>query len=327
MKFFETHFEEYIKEVERDNLHKELINPIKKNITKNINDLQNIIFYGPSGVGKYSQALNVIKNYSDYNLKYEKKISIEHNKTEYFLKISDIHYEVDMSLLGCNAKILWNDIYHQILNIISTKKDKKGIILCKNFHLIHNELLELFYSYVQKQLNNNIIIKYIFTTESISFIPQSIYSSCKTISIGRPIKSKYNNVFNIKIDKNIKLKTIVNIKSLKNDNLEITNKDKVTIISQKIIDYIFNNNSNDFLYIRDVLYDIFINNIQVDVCIWKILFLLFEKQSFSSNIEYEILMNTYIFLKLYNNNYRPIYHLENFVFFIIRKVYEQKKSM
>ena len=83
-------------------------------------------------------------------LKYEKKISVNFNKQSYFFKISDIHYEVDMSLLGCNSKIIWHEIYCQIIDIITIKTEKIGYIVCKNFHAIHNELLEIFYSYMQK---------------------------------------------------------------------------------------------------------------------------------------------------------------------------------
>jgi len=34
----------------------------------------------------------------------------------------------------------------------------------------------------------------------------------------------------------------------------------------------------------------------------------------------DVLINTYKFLQYYNNNYRPIYHLENFVFMLINMV-------
>ena len=61
-------------------------------------------------------------------------------KKQYVFKISDIHFEVDMELLGCNAKVLWNEIYKAILDILSTRPSHSGIILCKNFHKIHNEV-------------------------------------------------------------------------------------------------------------------------------------------------------------------------------------------
>ena len=64
-KFFESNFDEYVNK--KTNLHPKIQNNIK-----NI-DNQNIIFYGPSGVGKYTQSLNYIKKYSASNLKYERQ--------------------------------------------------------------------------------------------------------------------------------------------------------------------------------------------------------------------------------------------------------------
>ena len=89
-----------------------------------IHSLKNLIYYGPSGVGKYTQMLKLLKKYSPSELKYEKKITVVYNKEQFFFKISDIHYEVDMSLLGCNSKLLWHDIYQQIVDSISAKPNK-----------------------------------------------------------------------------------------------------------------------------------------------------------------------------------------------------------
>jgi hypothetical protein len=147
MKFYETHFEEYITTNQNLNLHPKLDKVFKK-FPNSIQDFKNIIFYGPSGIGKYTQMLKCIKRYSPSELKYEKKISINFNKVQYFLKISDIHYEVDMSLLGCNSKLIWHEVYQQIIDIISAKIDKSGIIVCKNFLIIHY----VFHENIYKQL-------------------------------------------------------------------------------------------------------------------------------------------------------------------------------
>ena len=72
MKFFETHFEEYITESNRENLHPKL-NKIYQKFPKKIMELKNLIFYGPCGTGKYTQMLKSIKRYSPSELKYEKK--------------------------------------------------------------------------------------------------------------------------------------------------------------------------------------------------------------------------------------------------------------
>ena len=291
---------------------------------KNFNNLQNLIIYGPSGIGKYTQSLNIIKNFSESELKYEKKISVIHNKEEYYLKISDIHYEINISHLGCNAKILWNDIYQQIVDIISTKKVKNGIILCKNFHNIHNELLEIFYSYVQKQFNRHINIKFIFITENISFIPDNIISSCKIISLARPSKTIYKKCLKPNVISNVKNNLITNIKSLKYETNEYFEKQDIyEKITEKVLEFIFEDNKK-YTYLRDVLYEIFINNLEVEHCIYKIINATFDKKKVSSEIAHDIFIQTFNFLKLYNNNYRPIYHLESFIFFIIYKINENK---
>ena len=92
-----------------------------------------------------------------------KKITINYNsKYEHIIKISDIHYEVDISLLGCNAKILWNEIFQHIMDIILSKQVKQGIIVCKNFQDIHTELLDIFYSYMQKQIDGHCNIIFVY---------------------------------------------------------------------------------------------------------------------------------------------------------------------
>ena len=180
MKFYETHFEEYIIENNRVNLHPKL-NKIYEKFPKSLDRLKNIIFFGPNGTGKYTQMLKSIKKYSPTELKYEKKISLTYNKQQYFFKISDIHYEIDMSLLGCNSKLLWHEIYQQIIDIISAKTEKSGIIVCKYFHDIHSELLENFYSYMQQNNSNSIDLKFIIITEELSFIPDNILNCCEII--------------------------------------------------------------------------------------------------------------------------------------------------
>ena len=68
--------------------------------------------------------------------------------------VGDIHVEIDLSLLGCNSKLLWNGIYNQLVNIAVSNSNKICIIVY--FHDIHNELLENFYSYIQTPIFNQI---------------------------------------------------------------------------------------------------------------------------------------------------------------------------
>ena len=192
MKFLESHFEDYVISVERENLHPSL-HETYDYFPDNVKNLKHLVFYGPPGVGKYSQGLYAIKKYSSSDLKYERKIKIEYNRPmPYFIKISDIHFEVDMSLLGCNAKILWNTIYYHVLDILSTRSNHAGIIFCKNFHTIHSELLDIFYSYMQTLSHKNVHLTYILFTEHLSFIPSNIINRVNIIHFARPKKNAYN---------------------------------------------------------------------------------------------------------------------------------------
>ena len=357
MKYYETTNDEYLNKVNEINLHPEMqIILDKMNTDKHINT----IFYGPSGTGKYSQVLYLLKKYSYTNLKYLKKITTTTDKQNYTYNISDVHYEIDMGLLGCHSKILWHEIFYQIVDIISMKTNKFGFIVCYNFHLIHNELLEIFYSYVQQYSNINSLIKinFIIITENISFLPNSILNSFQIINVKRPIKHYYNNIIiknkinnnkieelsnenlnNFKkqinnlidIDENgfnkifskIDSCDIVNIKELKSFSKVSKNlpEDIFNIINDNIIEEIKN---IDFQKLRDNIYDIFIYNLDGVECIWYIIYYFVNNNYLNKSDISEILYKCNKSLLYFNNNYRPIYHLENILLYIADRINEKK---
>ena len=319
MKFTETHFTDYINKTDII-MHPQYTSP------ENINDINNIIIYGPPGIGKYTYALNIIKTYSESKLKYEKKFTITYNKNNFYFKISDIHYEIDMSLLGCNSKLLWFDIYNQITDIIYAKNVKTGIILCKNFNAIHNELLEIFYSYMQTQFNSNIVIKFVIITSEISFIPENITNSCEKIVLQRPAKSMYNKIFKIKLDKEYDVSLINNIKDIKDYKNRKTKYNILQVphhnICNEIIDCIIDYTDIKYIQLRENLYDICIFELNIYNCIIYIINELDKKNKLSREKFNKIMIKLVEFLKLYNNNYRPIYHLERYILYIISVIYE-----
>jgi hypothetical protein len=314
MKFHETHYEEYINVSE--NLHPKLEKIFNK-FPKKIINFKNLIFYGPTGVGKYTQVLKSIRRYSPSDLKYEKKISVLYNKQPYLFKISDIHYEIDMALLGCNSKLLWHEIYLQILDIISAKTEKSGIIVCKYFNEIHSELLDNFYSYMQKNNAMSIDLKFILITEELSFIPDNILNCCEIIHIPRPTKTQYNKCINNKLS--VKLNNVTNIKNLHSSITQLMTPYK--IICDKIITAISQVDDLKFLKFRDLLYDIFIYNLDITDCIWYIISSLIQQNKIKQEHISPLLIKTFSFFQYYNNNYRPIYHLENYLYFIISLIH------
>jgi len=394
IKYYETHYNEYVSACKKENLQLKLPNMYEK-MGKTIEEMNNIIFYGPAGTGKYSQVLNYLTEFSPTQLKYEKKATVIYDKQEYYLKISDIHYEIDMSILGCNSKLLWHEIYLQIMDIISSKTHKAGIIVCKHFQEVHNELLDIFYSYIQslELFRENCIIRFILITEQLSFIPDNILNNCHLIHIKRPTKSSYQKIAKmITKSKDVgdisfttasflldnknnytDLENITNIKllylpftthcfdeiytynndqhhlfSLNEQSLLKVNDHKINavsnnsqimmnrimikhkIICDKIIHVLFtqiisnsNSNSNkkifNFSIFRTLLYEILIYHLDINECIWYILYTLLYNTTYSSVITNKqliiskILLKTYQFFRYYNNNYRPIYHLESYL--------------
>jgi hypothetical protein len=358
MKYYETTFDEYISSVERYNLHPEL-QSVYATYPKHIRQVENTVLYGPPGSGKYSQALTLLKRYSPTELKYEKKITANTEKQKYDYKISDIHYEIDMSLLGCNSKILWHEIFFQIVDIVSVKPEKIGIILCKNFHLIHAELLDIFYSYIQHYNHNQspIKIKFFILTEHISFIPTPILHTSHILSIQHPSQDKLKLLHTIQTRKTEKRSFqqritenkhgqytpptsedrelidlideidtggVINIKEVRSFSLVKSAQELPSDIFNIVCDAIITEMSSPkkivFTSFRDNLYDILTYNLDITECLWYIVRHFIQLGQLRKDDITDILKDMYPFLKYYNNNYRPIYHLESIVFLIINKL-------
>lgn len=273
------HFENYLTKLEKVNLHPK-IKKIIDTFPTNIANFKNIIVYGPENSGKYSQTLSIINKYSPTNLKYEKRVCVnskDHKDETYILKMSDIHFEVDMFLLSCNAKILWHSIFQHILDIISTKKIKQGIILCKNFHLIQNELLDIFYSYMQLQFTP-VNVHFIFITEELSFIPSNILDCCEVLYIQKPYKSNL---------------------------IKCKKKEETNNLQTNVINTILKNTEKiDYVKLRNSLYNIFIYQLNIYNCLWVI-----YKNMTHKDIDTSF-KHLLVFFHGYNNNYRHIYHIE-----------------
>jgi hypothetical protein len=108
--------------------------------------------------------------------------------------------------------------------------------------------------------------------------------------------------------------------SLLGQNNEIP-KDIFNIICNNIISAINDKDALVFTTFRDTLYDILIYNLDAVECLWHILSHFIRSGHIKSADVTDILDKTYVFLRYYNNNYRPIYHLESMFFYIIIKIY------
>lgn len=295
LKLMDT-YNDYLQKVIDVNQHPKLINVFNA-FPGELQKFQNMIFYGPRGIGKYSQMLMAIHRYSPTQLKYDKKATLTFDKTLYSFKISDIHYEIDMNQLGTNPKQLWNEIYELITDIVSTKASKCGIIVCKNFHETNQELLDIFYSYMKP---NYVHIKFILLTEALSFINVNIINSCLTLHMSKPTKAVTS-----KIMRSMQM------------NKEIINDYICTCHNIINIIITFPSSPFDFMTFREEIYNLLIYNLNIFHCIGYILGHLIQNKHIHNKNIIDVMQMTQLFFKKYNNNFRPIFHLENYFLFLM----------
>jgi hypothetical protein len=457
MRFYETTYEDYMRASHRFDMHPELF-PCIQSLPISIQQCPSLILYGPSGSGKYTQALRIIERFSPSQLKYMKYMVVQQKELtsssssssassssssstsasltaatnvasdkekndEWIYRISDVHYEIDFALLGCESKKIWNECFFQIADIISMRPEKSGIILCRNFHTIHSELLNVFYSYMQHSSLLHIQIVFIILTEHLSFLPSNIIQCCQCIPVRRPAKEMYaklidshaldlptnaasfhshhdhhpprppqgfysyhyrdrgiipspkktlssaapsmasstssqSNVFPVaklppsadismrkrakQIVDSISPDSILNLKEIhylgKVDNVTQLPTDLFNIVCNNIIQEIecMCSTMNPtmatdkaamvkrYADFRDALYDILLYGIDITECLWYILNHYMVDSLQVADLP-EILDRIHVFLKYYNNNYRPIYHLESIFFFLIMRIHASRK--
>ena len=304
----------------------------------------NYIFYGPPCSYKYKSVLKLLQYFSPSGLKYEKKLYISANKAEFYIKISDIHYEIDIENFIYNSKSLWNDIYNIIYNSVASSDLKKGYIVLRNFDKINCDLLDLLYHYMQKELFSSILIRFIIITECISFIPDKIINISKILYFSKltkkniyAISNKSNKLFlksncmkektttsiNNSYDSIIHKVNNPNIYSVLDISKNITYIEHHKSICDTFIAMLIAKNYN-IKNIRTILYDILIYNLNIQECFFYIIQNLILQKLIKNTSICDLIVHSFIFFKNYNNNYRPIFHLESFTLYLIELINENK---
>ena len=294
----------FYKLVSEKTIHPNLVLPDKK---------INLIIYGPPGSGKYYQALYYLKQFSPTNLKYESKICIPFNKDDIFYRISDIHIEIDIELLGCQAKGLWNTIYKYINDM--TFLHNEIFILCKNFHQINDDLYDIFDCYMQKNYYKETKIHYILITQNVSAFHDRILNKCYILNVPRPQKTPLQQAMKVKY------KDYEQLIELKHDTIEY---------GKKTIDSICNiiiKKQTSIKIIREKLYDLLTYNISL----WKLIHQIIEQLHLAKLLTNDNCLEVYALIfktmKLYNNNYREIFHLESLVVNLIILIHGEDACM
>jgi hypothetical protein len=121
-------------------------------------------------------------------------------------------------------------------------------------------------------------------------------------------------------------KSILNLKEIQSfttvENVDELPKDIFNIICDHIIHVMEHPETLEFTEFREKLYDILIYNLDITECLWYIFRHFIQRGYISGKKDptTKILSHIYVFLKYYNNNYRPIYHLESIFFYLLLQI-------
>jgi GTP-sensing pleiotropic transcriptional regulator CodY len=116
------------------------------------------------------------------------------------------------------------------------------------------------------------------------------------------------------------LENIQNIKQLYSlVQSDSENENQYKIICNKIIKVI-ESNQFSFLKFRHLLYELLIYHLNMYECIWYIQSYFIENGKIPEKEVNQLLIKTFTFFQYFNNNYRPIYHLEHYFLSMIKMI-------
>ena len=296
-------FVDYIKQVQSSNLY-----PYHEKKYETYKSYPILFFYGPPGTGKYSQALYFLRTITGSTLQYEKKMLIELPKFDFMIKMSDVHYEIDMALLAYSNKTVWHSIYKHIVEV---DRGRRSYIVLKHFDKITPEILDILYFYIHDNR-----MKFLCITEHLSFIPNNILNEAYSVSFYHKSVIRVKDTLEQSSITKERLYETKNIHYLR-DNLQVK---EYNLICDPILQSIQAlPKHTDIRQFRNQLYNILIYGLDVYECIWYIL----DHLHISDDHKMvKIIQEVDTFGKFFQNNYRPIYHLEK-IFLYIACIYHE----
>lgn len=306
-----------------------IINTIKK-LSKDTNEIPGIIFYGPD------ETENIKIAYLFLEILYGKSV-YKTNETKYVVSNNNINSEIN----------IMQSNFHMVIQPDNNGSDKNKFLVIKEYAkktplsfiktdkkfkiVLINKANNLSY-YAQTSLRRTIEIyakncRFIMISTSLSKIIDPLKSRCICIRIPKPTTTEiFNILYNISLKEKINLnldnfyeikkknkrdikKSIWELDYLKY-NIKETNSfsDRIDLICN----YIIQNNIDDLITIRSILYNILITNISELDLLKSILKKILDKD-LTCIQKYKIIkIGGDIDIKLINSRHL-IYHLEMFI--------------
>ena len=302
-----------------------------------------LLVYGPEGCGKEYIISNLLE--SIYGKNKTKVNEVEYiitgysnTKTKVFIKQSNHHIVIEPNNNGFDKyliqEIIENYARTEILSILKYKKLFKIVII--------NTIDNLSY-YAQASLRRTMekyanTCKFIFISNQLSKINEPLKSRCLMVRIPLPTDDMIMNIIlnvSLKEKLNLNLKEMITILDKSENNIyntmwllemkkfNVNNDTHWTNVLDKIVDMIIckdnYNTANMFeviKQIRELLYVLFITNIDFHIVIRKLMFLLTNKLS-SIIIKHKIIEITSQFDMRLAKGTRYIIHMEAYIIKII----------
>ena len=139
---------------------------------------EDLIVYGTDGSNKEEAVGAFLESASPSSLKYERKLVCETPKSRFFVRVSDIHYSLDLNLLGPAGLVMWNCIVDQIRGSIAASGKREGLVVCYSVEGYSAEVLNAVGQCIGDLMGRTVRIFFWFITSSMCCLPRRIAECC-----------------------------------------------------------------------------------------------------------------------------------------------------
>ena len=295
-------FDEYIRvRAECPSLH-----PALRERLCGLESPQNIILYGRKSVGKYYLAMDMVRKFSTLNLQYEKMMPIQYNKKIYNIRISDVHFEIDMQMLGTNSRLIWQSIFAAVLDIVESAitKSRARFIMFKNFQDVSAEMYDLLLCYIDDRITKPANIYYIVITESISMFHNEMLNKFTIIQVPVPSEAAL-----------LRMNEADAVGIWKRPSATLSQYEYEVRIFKNIMQCVTGFSASSCIDLRNLIYDVLIYNMNPHNIMYSIMRCMMVGKD-ASRIDKAFFRLIHMMVE-YNNNYRPIIHLERIIIYFV----------
>jgi replication factor C subunit 3/5 len=306
--------------------------------------LNNMIFHGMSGTGKYScmmAMLSALYDNSVYNLKTIIKTISTKKNVSFYIRQSKYHIELDLSDYRNNDKHIICDYVNNICKSFNIITGNYRIIVFRNAEFLSKQAQQSLRYIIERHMKTS---RFIFIMKTISPLINPIKSRCILYRFSIPTDIQINNILTdiiikeeLTISKNIIIKIIKRCKiigeksnltiaigllneyivstDIKNCNIDYINE------YNKILKYITTNKqniTNNLLSnIRTTIYLIFTNHNNINYLIQYITYKLIHDDKYTTDMKCKITHNAAKYQHLIVTSNKVVIHIEAFLYSII----------